>query len=979
MKNSGRKTIGVLMDYMTLFSGAYDAEFRNAFESKCSELDLNLLLVYAGALGDPRRWSLEEKNVFHLMDRHYVDGLVFLSSCLASIFGADGVEQLIQYHGALPLCSLGVRIPGTPSVVVDNREGMEALVEHVVVTHGHRRPAFVAGTRGNPEAEARFTAYRTVLERHGIAFDEALVETGNFLHGEGQSATERILSRTSIDAVVCANDGMAFGAIQALRKRGYRVPRDIAVTGFDDVTMARLDNPPLTTVAQPFQALANEAIRIVLEQIEGRAVPECVELPATFVVRNSCGCGEKTRTHRSQALSEAAPGAAAHLRTHVADLTDKLANAMRLGSKESALLAAELLTAFEAALEGRPEPFLRAIDASFAKANDLDETCQAIETAIATLREEFAEYSIPELEDIWHQARDLVALHGRRARVEHRVNLDNDYVRMLEANRHIWRAVDLPSLKEALLKTMPRSGISTAFLSRYADESGLELEPLICLVEGRPCEPPPGNFAAHRLVPPGIYPQEERYCRLVFPLLCEEQRWGVAVFGYAGRSGPFQVFQDQVNVALGSIKVQRELLEKTMLHERSIQERQATADRMQALSVLAGGVAHDLNNVLGPMVALPDVILKELGDFAPELSPALTELRVDVETIKGASLRAAETIKDLLTLGRQGRMGKELLDLNTLAAHCLTVEPLRFMSDALKRISVTFDLCRDALVVRASEAHLVRAIANLVRNAVEAIDGSGRVIVGTRAVDVTEALPGYETVQPGQYAVVSVSDTGQGIAAADLARVFEPFFTKKRAKDSSGSGLGLAIVHGVVKEHAGYVDVTSDPGHGTTFSLYFPRMAAAPLPKATTSQAPAGRAKILIVDDEPMQLRTARRVLVQLGYEVDTLASGAEACEVFRDYVRTRDASAAGASPRVSPYELLIVDMTLNEPQDGLSVIEYVQTLIPGQRAMIASGLTATERGEAAMLRGLGWLLKPFTSGALARAVQTALAGRASP
>ncbi|HYP99716.1 MAG TPA: substrate-binding domain-containing protein [Polyangiaceae bacterium] len=957
------------MGYLALFTGTYDAQIRNAFQEKCRELDLNLLTVYAGALGDPRLWSVDENSVFDLMHPDCVDGLILISSCLASLFGLESVHHLAHLHRNLPLCSIGLAIPGVPSVVIDNRGGMEAALEHLVGEHGCRRPAFIAGAAGNPEADVRFSAYVDVLRRHDLPFDSALVVDGNFTNRDGQAAMERLMaSGIEFDAVAAASDNMAFGAMSVLRRHGKRIPLELPVTGFDDVQMARLDSPPLTTVAQPFAAMAEEAVRVILDQLAGRPVADCVELPALFVVRQSCGCGVRTRLVRPADRPSTALSPAEYLRVNASSLFSALTESPGVDVQESLRVAEPLLGALEPALVGSPEPFLHTIEQLLESANDDWSTCRALEAALARLREEFRGCSEPELEDLWHDARDLIAHRSQRGQVQERIDLDNDYLRIVDLNRHLTRATDLPSLKQALLRMMPSLGIANASFSRYADGSNVELEPWVCMLDGRPFDPPKVRFAARQLVPPGLWFDDRRRTRLVFPLLCEGERWGVAVFEYTGGTGGFQMLQDQVSVALSSIRLHQQVVEKTVLHERSVQERQATAARMEALSVLSGGVAHDLNNVLGPMVALPDVILEDLAHLDREDLPSLPDICDDMRSIKGASLRAAQTIKDLLTLGRERRVGTDPLDLNALVSDCLTLETLGFMPEDLTQVEVCHLLCDEPLIVRAAEAHLVRAITNLVRNALEAIDGPGKVDVTTRAVDLSAPLLGYEVIAPGSYAVVSVSDTGRGIAPAGLVRVFEPFFSSKRIRQTSGSGLGLAVVHGVVKEHDGYLDVTSQPGQGTTFSLYFPRIHVTLDTTRKTSSLPRGRAKVLVIDDEPTQLRTASRVLGQLGYEIDTLRSGVAACEVF---------AACAVEHRLngSPYDLIIVDMALNEEHDGLAVIERIRSHFPGQRALIASGNAPPDRAAAAIQQGLGWLAKPYTSGALARAVEAALSG----
>jgi len=970
---AGRKTIGVLMGYLALFTGTYDAQIRNAFQERCRELDLNLLTVYAGALGDPRLWSVDENSVFDLMHSDCVDGLVMISSCLTSLFGLASVHHLAQLHRSLPLCSIGLAIPGVPSVVIDNRGGMEAVLEHLIGEHGCRRPAFIAGAAGNPEAEVRFQAYMDVLGRHQLTFDPALVVDGNFTNRDAQVAMEQLLLReVEFDAVAAASDNMAFGALAVLRKHGRRVPLQLPVTGFDDVQLARLDSPPLTTVAQPFAAMAGEAIRIVLEQLAGRPVPDCVELPALLLVRQSCGCGVRTRLAAPVVRNDTRISAAEYLHTHADSLVRALISPLGITSAEGLRSASRLLAALAPALAGNPHPFLHTVEQLLEFADDDAASCRALESAIDRLRDELRCCADPALEDLWHDTRDLIAHRSQRGQVQERIDLDNDYLRIVDLNRHLTRAVDLSSLKQALLRTMPSLGISNASFSRYVEGSNTELVPWVCMLNGQRFDPPPAHFPAHQLVPAGIWHDDRRRTRLVFPLLCEGERWGVAVFEYSGAAGGFQMLQDQVSVALGSIRLHQQVLEKTVLHERSVQERQATAARMAALSVLSGGVAHDLNNVLGPMVALPDVILEDLNRLAPELRAALSETCNDLRSIKGASLRAAQTIRDLLTLGRERRVVTDPLDLNMLVSDCLTLETLGFMPEELTDVEVSHLLCEEPLIVRAAEAHLVRAISNLVRNALEALDGPGQVCVTTRSVDLTQPLLGYEVVAPGSYAVVTVSDTGRGIDPGGLARVFEPFFSSKRMRQTSGSGLGLAVVHGVVKEHDGYLDVTSRPGQGTSFALYFPRLDVALDTTHKTSSVPRGRAKLLVIDDDPTQLRTASRVLGQLGYEIDALRSGSAARERFASFAEQR-AVALGRAACPSPYDLIIVDMALNEAEDGLGVIERIRSIFPDQRALIASGNAPPERAEAAVLQGLSWLAKPYTSGALARAVEAAL------
>jgi CheY-like chemotaxis protein len=217
--------------------------------------------------------------------------------------------------------------------------------------------------------------------------------------------------------------------------------------------------------------------------------------------------------------------------------------------------------------------------------------------------------------------------------------------------------------------------------------------------------------------------------------------------------------------------------------------------------------------------------------------------------------------------------------------------------------------------------------------------------------------------------VIKVTDSGDGVSVQELHRIFEPFFSTKRTDEHSGSGLGLAIVHGVIKEHDGFVDVTSQLGRGTIFTLYFPEAEPQVAERSSASLLPScGKGRILIVDDEPIQLRTGKRVLSRLGYQVDVLESGRLASERFT----------IAAAKGKCPYDLVILDMLLNEELDGLEHFERIRALFPQQKAIVVSGHAPTERAEAAFQKGLAWLAKPYTADALVHAVESALAERES-
>ncbi|HSS40221.1 MAG TPA: ATP-binding protein, partial [Polyangia bacterium] len=563
----------------------------------------------------------------------------------------------------------------------------------------------------------------------------------------------------------------------------------------------------------------------------------------------------------------------------IEELKPTLADILKAGSSDGVEAATALGNGLVAELAGDSEAFQKAVGMLLANVRDDGEQRRALLGAINVLRNDLTGEVDPTLERSFYEAFSLVAMTSTAAQVQHRLDLD-------ESGAQASTAFDRASLRDSLIRALPAAGVRTALVSCVAESAPAELEPLVCLVDGIAPDAQPPRFPAGMLVPPSVMGLDRQNTLLVFPLVHEDELLGVIAFDHQPGNNPYIVFRNQIAVVLRNIRLHQEVLRRTMLHERSVQERLATSKRLEALSVLAGGVAHDLNNALGPMLVIPDVIFGQLTHLVPDQG-ALAELRDDLDNIKMAAERAAQTIKDLLTLGRQGRRPKAELDLNRLVKSCLLNAP--WMAERGK-LNLRIELHPEPLPVRGAESQLARAVSNLLRNAMEAVNTDGEVTVRTSRVDLETTNVGFETVPSGAYVVLAVADTGCGIPPANLERVFEPFFTNKHAGENSGSGLGLAIVHSVVKEHDGFIDLASRPGAGTTFTLYLPA-GRAPQPRARPQpETPHRHARVLVIDDDATQLRTFRRILMQLGYEVETSPSGLRACETFSQALATRQA-----------------------------------------------------------------------------------------
>ena len=362
------------------------------------------------------------------------------------------------------------------------------------------------------------------------------------------------------------------------------------------------------------------------------------------------------------------------------------------------------------------------------------------------------------------------------------------------------------------------------------------------------------------------------------------------------------------------------------------------AQKMEAIGMLAGGVAHDLNNILGGLVSYPELLLLQLPDDSP--------LRKSILTIQRSGEKAAAVVQDLLTLARRGVVVTEVVNLNVVVDEYLKSPEHEKLQSYHLGVHIKTHLEKESLNILGSSTHLSKTVMNLVSNAAEAMSEGGALTVSTENRYIDRPVRGYDDIKEGDYVVLTVSDTGTGISPDDMEKIFEPFYTKKKM-GRSGTGLGMAVVWGTVKDHNGYIDVQSTEGKGTTFTLYFPVTRKSVEEKSEISLKDyMGKGEaILVVDDVEEQRKIASGMLEELGYSVVSVSSGEEAVE----YLKTHK------------VDLLVLDMIMDPGMDGLGTYRKILEIHPGQKAIISSGFSET--GRAKELQGLGagaYIKKPF-------------------
>ena len=411
-------------------------------------------------------------------------------------------------------------------------------------------------------------------------------------------------------------------------------------------------------------------------------------------------------------------------------------------------------------------------------------------------------------------------------------------------------------------------------------------------------------------------------------------------------------YRDRV-VTIGTVKdiTQRKRAEK---ERREMAQRLQRSKKMEAIGTLAGGVAHDLNNILSGIVSYPELLLLDL--------PADSPLKGPIATIQKSGERAAAIVQDLLTLARRGVATMVAIDLNQTVCEYLKSPEFAKLCTFHPHVKVDRHLADGLGPICGSPVHILKTVMNLVSNAAEAMPEGGKVTIRTQNRYVESAFKGYDDVIAGEYVVLEVADTGVGISSRDIDQIFEPFYTKK-VMGRSGTGLGMAVVWGTVKDHKGHIDVHSVEGEGTTFTLYFPisRQHAPAAHEAFSVEGLMGSGQcILVVDDVPEQRHIAGAMLKRLGYRVLTASGGEAAIDIVKQH-------------RV---DLLILDMIMDPGIDGLETYRRIAAFKPNQKAVIASGFSETERVVALQRLGvIEYLKKPYSLEKIGRAVKRALEG----
>ncbi len=779
--------------------------------------DVNLICFPGGRLHAAESAEAMRNVIYRQVDNTQLAGLVIWTSALAGAATPQEVADFHQAYHTIPLVDLAASTGHRPIVAIDGKQGMRALLVHLIEEHGYQRIALIRGPESHPYALERHQAFLATLQEKGLQPDERLISPA-LGWNKGVEAMSVLLDERGLQpgrdfqAVVAASDLLAIGAIRLMAERGIHVPTDVAVAGFNDIEEGRLVRPPLTSVSLPFYEQGQQSVATLLTMLAEETVPDSVLLHSRLLVRQSCGCPSW-----SEKLARATVTAVPHFQPNILKQAQELLEAeiFRVIRNRgiAATWAKQLLDAFRSEIDnGGSGRFRTTLNGMLQQGTlDGDET-SAWQNSISILRNELLSTLTAEqrlqAEALFGQARVLIGDAVQRAQIARQLQAERQSSVLRDIGQALITTFDVDGLADVLAARLPELGIRSAYLALYNNPGEpLATSRLILAYSdnGRADLGADGrSYPSCQLVPPDLLPTR-RFTLLVEPLFFQEEPLGIVAFEVGPYDGNiYEVLRGHISTALkGAILFQEAY------------EAQAAAEQANQIKTrLLANVSHELRTPL-------NIIIGHSQRLANTLS---AQAQKDLMEIEQSAEHQLRLINDLLDLSRAEINALDLYPM-LLDPHTLITDAFTSMAkDAADGVDWQLELPESLPIVEADPVRLRQILLNLLSNAAR-FTQAGQITLGAEAT--------------ASQLHVWVFDTGVGIPAEVIEHIYEPFMTYETAvQPSSGIGLGLSITRHLVALHEGHLTVDTTPGEGSTFHVYLP------LPSVATASATAASATL---------------------------------------------------------------------------------------------------------------------------------------
>lgn len=992
-KNGGRPTLGFQINNLQarysflLWPGVADA---------ARDQDVNLIIFSGETVDSPYGYEYQHNVIYDLITSDNIDALVMASGTLFNYIDDDKIRDYYKRYSPLPMVNISLKIPGVPSILVDNQSGMRDAVAHLIDKHGYKKIAFIQGPEGNQEARERYLAYSDVLRERGIEMDPRLIVAGDFSPYAGTEAVRQLIDRRKADfeAIVAANDDMALGVLEELARRKIRVPADVSVVGFDNTPEVQFNTTPLTTVRQPLYEQARKAAEMAIDRIGGKTVPESIVLPTKLVVRTSCGCiSPSIQLIEKSGDKESAVVKKSSLKDRILEELREFTGDSPEEKKKLAEWVGDLLKFFEN----------KKIDDRISREfiDKLGETLKdeirnwsniSIWHNILTILHNHVIAGMDEknklrTETLFQEARVLIGEQMQLQQVLYIVQREKAVVSLIDFTQKLISTLYVDELMNAIAKDLPGLGITSCYIALYPQSSVRKREDrewqlpetaemIMAFNEnGRiPIDPAEKIFRTRDILPNGYFPKDRRFTMVVKPLFFREDQFGFMVFELSVRDAIiYDTLRIQISSALkGSLlfrsqqKAEENLLE---VNEKLKDSNDKLQELDRAKTNFFENISHELRTpltlILGPIESIIS------GDFGENLyykDEIFKSMRI-------SSARLLKLINNLLDFSKieAGKMPLNKKRVNISEALKFYVDTVRPSAQG-RDLAIVFRDNTNGTVAWVDKDLFEKAIFNLVSNAMKFTPAGGKISI---ELDCSES-----------YFIVTVKDTGIGIPEDKIGKIFERFsqLDSSYSRRYEGTGIGLAFTREIVELHKGNVEVNSKVNKGSTFILRFPlgkgeedhlldqiedirELKSYLLADIVKEKEPAPQNKkiskqahtILAVDDNA-EMRKFLRSILERHFNVITAENGREALEL----ITTRMPSLIVADvmmPEIDGYELC-------QRVKNNKVFKHIPIILVTAKADVSMKIEGLE------YKADDYLAKPFNSKELIARIHNLLENR---
>ena len=639
-RDDSRQTIGLLTTWLIEL---HQLQWLGAVDAARAH-QVNLISFAGRQLEHPDNFYAQANVIFDLVNPEQIDGLIIWASTLQAFVGRQKMEEFCQQYQPMPMVSIEQTMAGLPSLLVDNRQGMNQAVSHLIEVHGYRRIAFIRGPANHSGAQERYQGYLEALAQHGLPLDPDLVTSPplHWLPAEARARVSRLLDKQSakVEAIVAANDDLVLGVLMALQARRIRVPGDIAVVGFDnwmnidrpdfglddtpdDPTTADLERVlniratmlPLTTVRSPFYETGWQSVELILTRLRGEPVPEIVTMPTELIVRRSCGCfsGAVRQTGSEPIIIKFSerPVGETFTEAIIAQQEQIMAHLKQLLTTHTADdlepdWAERLITAFISQVRNESaNAFLSTLDEMVRATLKTRDGLDSWWRVLFGLRRQTWPYLMTDeaksrAEALWQQVHWLMSEVAERFYTYHQSLAEKRDQTLREIGQKLITTLDIDQLAQIMDQELPTLGIKSCYLALYKTEQRDDIEPgpergeieyptkwsrsILVYENGQRIALTTGkaNFPSRQLAPGDGLPRKQPYSLVVESLYFKDQQLGFAVFEMGPREGwVYEMLRGQLSSALEGALLVEQMQDKNRLLHQEISQRQQVEAALQ--------------------------------------------------------------------------------------------------------------------------------------------------------------------------------------------------------------------------------------------------------------------------------------------------------------------------------------------------------------------------------------------------------------